>query len=159
MAFRQKTSRVERFIQVALVLLLLPLLLPILLIALVLHFLSKTVLYLTIWLWWVPKGKDILFVSSNSPIWQGYMATEIFPLVADRAVVLNWSERTKWSRLSLPVRVFRSFSGQRDFNPMVLVFRPLRRARVFRFLPALKEWKHGHTANLDQIRRDLMLAL
>ena len=80
--------------------------------------------YLLVWVWWLPKGKDVLYVSSDSPIWREYMETEVFPLVAQRAIVLSWSARSKWPRWSFAVRVFRTFGGGRNFNPMVVLFRP-----------------------------------
>ena len=156
---RQKKSFARRIWEPAVAVLLLILLLPFLVIAFVLHDLNKIIVYLVIWLWWLPTGKDVLFVSSDSPIWREYMETEILPLVAKRAIVLNWSERSKWPRLSFTVRVFHTFGHGRDFNPMVVLFRPLRRPRVFRFLPAFKDWKWGHPENLEQLRRELVLAL
>jgi hypothetical protein len=156
---RRKKLFARRVWEAALIVLLLPLVLPLLVVGLVLRVLNKIIVYLLIWLWWLPTGKDVLFVSSDSPVWQEYMETQILPLVARRAMVLNWSERSRWSKLSFTVRVFRTFGRGRDFNPMVVLFRPLRRARVFRFLPAFKDWKCGHTENLEQLRRDLMVAL
>ena len=70
-------------------------------VAIVLHLLYKTTLYLLVWTLWLPRGKDILFVYSDSPIWRDYMTSEVLPLVHERAVVLNWSERKKWERWSL----------------------------------------------------------
>ena len=113
-------------------------------------------LYLLIWLVWLPRGKDVLYVSSDSPIWQEYMAEHVLPLVHHRAVILNWSEREKWSSWSFSVRVFRAFGGSREFNPMVVVFRPLQRARHFRFLKAFKAWKTGDPRQVEQLRRELV---
>jgi hypothetical protein len=87
------------------------------------------------------------------------MEAEIFPLVAERAVVLSWSARSKWPKWSFAVRVFHTFGGRRDFNPMILLFRPFRGARICRFLPALQERNHGNSASVEQLRRDLMEAL
>ncbi|HET9400111.1 MAG TPA: hypothetical protein VFO34_04085 [Candidatus Acidoferrales bacterium] len=42
---------------------------------------------------------------------------------------------------------------------MVVVFAPLKRAKVFRFYPALTKWKHGDPAMLAQLRADLIRAL
>ena len=148
--------KVARF---ALIALLLPLILPLAIVGLVLHFLNKLVVYLLVWLCWLPKGKDVLYVSSDSPIWKEYMETEVFPLVAERAIVLSWSARSKWSKWSFAVRVFRTFSRGRDFNPMVVLFCPFRSAMIFRFLPAFQERKHGNSASIEQLRRDLMQAL
>jgi len=132
---------------------------PILVLALVLSAINKLAVYLIVWFWWLPNGKSILFVSSESPIWREYMEAEILPLVAGRAVILNWSERTSWRRWSLPVRVFRAFARRREFNPMVIVFKPLKRARVFRFFPAFKKLKHGDADDLVRLRQDLIRAL
>ena len=163
MGIRIKRSLARKVAEAAAIVLLAVLLLPnpraILAIALLLHLLNRVGVSSLIWLWWLPKGKDVLFVSSESPVWKDYMEVQILPLVAGRAVVLNWSERKKWSRWSLPVRAFRVFGGWRNFNPIIVLFRPFRRARIFRFLPALKEWKHGDGESLEQLRRELVLAL
>jgi hypothetical protein len=112
------------------------------------------ILYFLIWLLWMRNGKDVLFVSSDSPIWHEYMSSEILPLARERAVVLNWSDRKNWPKWSLAVQVFKTFSGEHDFNP-----RPFRRAKSFRFFPAFKEWKHGQTERLEQLRSNLIRAL
>jgi len=143
----------------AFIALLLPIILPLLIVGLFLHFLNNIVIYLLVWMWWLPKGKDVLYVSSESPIWKEYMETEVFPLVAERAIVLSWSARSKWPKWSFAVRVFRTFGRGRDFNPMVVLFRPFRRARIFRFLPAFQEQKHGNSASVEQLRRDLIQVL
>jgi hypothetical protein len=141
------------------IVLLLPIILPLAIVGLVLHFLNKAAVYLLVWMLWLPRGKDVLYVSSDSPIWKEYMEDEVFPLVAERAIVLSWSARSEWSKWSFAVRVFRTFGRGRDFNPMVVLFRPFRSARVFRFLPAFQERKHGNGASVEQLRRDLTQAL
>jgi hypothetical protein len=156
---RELESTGRKVAKFALIALLLPIILPLAIVGLVLHFLNKVVVYLLVWVWWLPKGKDVLYVSSDSPIWKEYMETEVFPLVAKRAMVLSWSARSKWPTWSFAVRVFRTFGGGRDFNPMVVLFRPFRRARIFRFLPAFQERKHGDSGSIEQLRRDLMQAL
>ena len=148
--------KVARFAFIAL---LLPVIVPLAIVGLILHFLNKVVVYMLVWVWWLPKGKDVLYVSSDSPVWKEYMETEVFPLVAERAMVLSWSARSKWPKWSFAVRVFRTFGRGRDFNPMVVLFRPFRRARIFRFLPAFQEQKHGNSANVEQLRRDLIQVL
>ncbi|HKW24324.1 MAG TPA: hypothetical protein VJN48_00990 [Terriglobales bacterium] len=134
-------------------------LLPLILLALLLFVLHRAILYVLVWLVWLPKGKDILFVYSNSPIWQEYMTEQVLPLVEDRAVVLNWSERSRWRKWRLTQQVFYSFGGHREFNPLVVLFRPFRRARLFRFWSAFKDWKHGHTERLEVLKNDLQISL
>ena len=155
----QKQSFSQRLENAVLVVLFLPFVLPLALLAIVLHILYKITLYLLVWVIWLPRGKDILFVYSDSPIWRDYMATEILPLVQDRAVVLNWSERKKWRRWRLGVAVFHHFAGGREFNPLVMLFRPVRLARVFRFWSAFKDWKRGYREPVDRLRQDLLNAL
>jgi hypothetical protein len=156
---RVKRSFLRRAFDAALIIVVLPLVLPLAFLGLILHVLNKIVVYLLVWVWWLPSGKGVLFVSSESTVWKEYMETQILPLVRDRATVLNWSERNKWPKWSFAVRVFRTFGRHRNHTPMVVIFRPFRRARVFRFLPAFKDFKQGHTENVEQLRRELVLAL
>lgn len=156
---REPESVPWKVLKFALFVVFLPIILPLVLIGLVLHVLNKGLVYGLVWALWLPKGKDVLYVSSDSPIWKEYMEIEVFPLVAGRAVVLSWSERSKWPKWSFAVRVFRTFGDGRDFNPMVVLFRPLRLARTFRFLPAFRERKHGNAAPVEQLRADLIQAL
>ena len=156
---REPESTGRKVARFALIVLLLPVILPLAIVGLVLHFLNKVVVYLLVWVWWLPKGKDVLYVSSDSPIWKEYMEAEVFPLVAERAIVLSWSARSKWPKWSFAVRVFHTFGRGHDFNPMVVLFRPFRRARIFRFLTAFQERKHGNSASVEHLRRELVQAL
>jgi len=156
---RQKGSFSQRFKNTALLVLILPFILPLALIGLILHLLFRAVLYLLVWSLWLPKGKDILLVFSQSPVWHEYMVTHVLPLIEQRAIVLNWSERSNWKRWSLAVAVFRNFGGSREYNPMILLFRPLHAVRTFRFWYAFKDWKHGDSESVSRVRDDLLSAL
>ena len=101
----------RRVSEAVFIILLIPLLLPLMALAVTLWFLHRMTLYLLVWLLWLPKGKDILFVYSDSPIWKEYMTQQLLPLVEQRAVVLNWSERSKWPKWSLAARVMRYIGG------------------------------------------------
>jgi hypothetical protein len=131
------------------------LLLPLIILVLFFFILYQASLYPLIWCLWLPKGKDVLFISSNSPIWEDYMRDQVFPLVASRAVTLNWSERKHWPRWSLARHFFGLYVGNREFNPLVVVFRPLRRAAFFRFYVPLKARKHGDPDPAESLRREL----
>jgi len=87
------------------------------------------------------------------------MSEQVLPLVQERAFVLNWSERSKWRKWGLAQQVFYSFGGQREFNPLVVLFRPFQRARLFRFWSAFKEWKHGHSESVERLKDDLRMSL
>ena len=156
---RDKQSLTRRIAVTALIVVLLPIIIPFAATVLVLYWLHKMALYGLIWLLWLPRGKDVLLVYSDSPIWHDYMTTQVIPLVQNRAVILNWSERHKWSKWSFSVHVFRSFGGTNDFNPMVAVFQPFRRARLFRFWSAFKELKRGDNEPVTRLRLDLLQSL
>jgi hypothetical protein len=160
---REKQSRPEKVVKlvllVAVFLILSPVVIPIVLLAFLPYLALRLGVHFLILLTWLPKGKDTLLVYSQSPIWHDYMTTQILPLVKDRAIVLDWSERKKWRNYSLPVLAFRLLGGYRNFNPLVIHFRPFRRAKLFRFWSAFKDWKHGKTDAVEQLRRDLVLVL
>jgi hypothetical protein len=156
---RQPMPVRDRIAKIALILVFLPLILPLIVVALALFALHRLVLYLLVWVLWLPKGKDTLFVYSDSRIWHDYMTQQVLPLVQDRAVVLNWSERSTWRKWRLTQQVFYSFGGQHEFNPMVIMFRPLRRAKLFRFWSAFKDWKHGYPEPVERLRNELRISL
>jgi hypothetical protein len=156
---RQPITLRDRLARVFFLIILLPLWLPLLAIGLLLFFLHRVVLYLLVWLLWLPRGKDTLFVYSESPIWKEYMTQRVLPLVEDRAIVLNWSERSRWRKWRLTQQVFYSFGGYREFNPMVIMFRPLRRAQLFRFWSAFKDWKHGRSEAVERLQNELRMTL
>lgn len=134
-----------------LVLLLLPLV-PLLLVS---YLLYRIVLQVAIWIGWCSRGIQVLLVYSESPVWQDYIESNIIPRLPRSTVRLNWSERRKWRHLSLPVMAFGFFGGSREFNPLVVVFRPFRRTKTFRFWKAFKDYKHGRTTALEEKASEL----
>jgi hypothetical protein len=134
--------------------LLLPIVLPIVLIALTFHLLAGLFLHVAVWFCWCARGKYVLLVYSDSPVWEEYVEREIIPRLGDRAVVLNWSARKRW-RSSLAVLAFRYFGGWTDFNPLAVVFRPLRLARSFRFYQPFREFKHGKPEAVEKLKQEL----
>jgi hypothetical protein len=99
------------------------------------------ILHLAMWAWWSVQGKDVLFVTSDSPIWHDYIEQAILPLLGQRAVILNWSRRQ--GRHNFLARcVVQHFGGWYEFNPMAVVFRPFRKTKVFRFWKPFRDFKH-----------------
>src|SRR5437016_10637014 len=128
------------------------LLLPLILLAIVAYLVYRLSILVAVWLLWCTRGKSILFVYSDSPIWKEYVADHFLPRLTNHAVVLNWSERRQWrKRFSLPVMAFRAIGGFREFNPMAVVFRPLRFSKVFRFWKPFKDFKHGNEEPLEKM--------
>lgn len=136
----------------------LPLLVAFLLVALLLFLVWSLFLHLAIWNWWCARGRDVLFVYSDSPVWQDYIENNMLPHLRRRAVVLNWSQRRRW-RLSLAVLAFSHFGGGQEFNPLAVVFRPFRFSRTFRFYRPFREFKHGKPEALLTVQRDFFDAL
>jgi hypothetical protein len=113
---------------------------------------------LRVWFWRVHAvhGRPILFVYSESPNWQTYIEENILPRIRDYAVVLNWSERRLWSSTSpWEARFFRRFSGDREFNPLALVFCSRGRIRSVRFHRAFLDLKHGKESALRETEAEL----
>ena len=123
-----------------------------LLLALVLAYgLYALLLHVLLWLLWSPAGKRVLFVYSNSPVWQSYIEDNILPRLPQGSVVLNWSERRRWRWWWLSAAAFRFFGGSREFNPLAVVVQPLRWGRTFRFWRAFRDAKHGNQVALRTI--------
>lgn len=152
--FRDHGKRLGAVVSVSLFVLLSPLIL----VGAILYGLSGLVLYVAIWLGWCLRGRHVLLVYSDSPIWREYIEKEILPRLEGRAVVLNWSERKRWKN-SLAVLAFRRFGGWRAFNPLVVVFRPFQFAKVFRFFEPFQEFKHGNSEKVGKMKTELFEAL
>ncbi len=75
------------------------LLIPFVLLSLFASALFWLILNLAVWILWIPRGKNTLFIYSESPNWHEHVQEHLLPRVQDRAVVLNWTERRKWQRL------------------------------------------------------------
>lgn len=105
---------------------------------------------------WGTQGKDLLLVYSNSPHWQRYVEETWLPKWGRRAVVLNWSERSGWSRSNAEVALFRAFAGAREFNPLGIVVPAIgRHVDVVRFWRAFKDFKHGKDRRLREAEAEL----
>ena len=102
------------------------------------------------------QGKFIIFVYSDSPHWKSYIEQNILPQVQEHAIILNWSERSQWDRSSWIVQAFHHWGGQREFNPIAIVYFSLADVRVFRFFKAFHELKRGKSGTLDKVESELV---
>jgi hypothetical protein len=127
---------------------------PLLLLFLLTYGISVLLLHLALWLIWGPLGRRVLFVYSNSPVWQEYIEQNVLPRLPETAVVLNWSERRNWNRWTLSYLAFCFFGGSREFNPLAVVIQPLRRAKCFRFWKAFRDFKHGNLQALAKVESE-----
>ena len=103
---QQNKSSDREIGHIALLTVLLPLIVPLAVIGIMLFLAYRLTLNALVRFWWLPKGKDILLIHSDSPIWHEYMTNQILPLVRSRAEILNWSEHSRWPNWSLAVRLF-----------------------------------------------------
>lgn len=114
-------------------------------------------LHLVVWLSWLPRGKNVLLVYSNSPLWRDYLESRVLPHLVGQAVILNRSERKKWGRrFSLPVLIFYYFGGRREFNPLAVLFHPWRWGKTCRFFQPFQELKHGKPEALEKMTAELL---
>ena len=135
-----------------------PVLIPLVVILVVAYLLKKMLLHVLAWLVWNTRGIRVLYVYSNSLHWQEYIEENILPRLPERSIVLNWSERKRW-QFSLSTLVFWHFGGDRDFNPMAIVFRPFRPAKVFRFFEPFRDFKHGKPDALHKMEAEFFVVL
>ena len=143
----------------ALIVLLLPLILLWLPIVAVVMCFLYCFLYGVAWFVWMPQGKDVLIVTSDSPVWREYMQREIIAKLEQRSIILNWSERAKWPWLHIPALALQLWGGSNEFNPMVLVFKRFQTVEKFRFWAAFKEYKHGDSAQVERLTKDVFDAV
>jgi hypothetical protein len=90
-------------------------------------------------------------VYSDSPIWKPHIEAEVLPRLPSTAAILNWSERSQWSRWNLSVWLFRFYAGNREYNPLAIVIRPWRGPKLFRFWRAFRDSKHGTVESLRML--------
>ena len=133
-------------------------LLPVVVIAVLLWLISALLLLSVVWLTWCPRRRYAFVVYSSSPIWQEYFETQVLSRLGARVVVLNWSERKRWT-VSLPVMLFRVFGGTREFNPIAIVFEPLLWPRTFLFYKAFRSFKHGRPEEVERLRLEFFRLL
>ena len=106
---------------------------------------------------WGKKGKNIIFVYSESPNWQEYIEKNIFPKLESNYLQLNWSERSKWKKQKpLEARIFYHWGGDSEFNPMAIVFSKTWKIKTIRFFQAFKDYKHGKDSLLRQREEELL---
>ena len=171
---KKELSTTKKFFAAALVIvliLLIPLIALVGVVAGIVWLVQGAWLGLRVRLQWCPRGKYLLFVYSNSRIWKDYIESNILPKIGDRAVVMNWSERSQWDwkRPPLEVEVFRHWAGVRryflrgkrrwdghEFNPIAITFIPWWRRRVFRFWQPFKDFKHGKEQPLKRLEGQLL---
>ncbi len=123
-------------------------------------FLIRLLLLLIVWISWTPRGISMLIVYSNSPYWQDYFEKGLLPLVGHKCKTLNWSERKAWPLESTFRRgVFGLFRGEKEYNPLILFFRPFRWPTKLRFYQPFRDARHGKYGPLCDTENELAVWL
>jgi hypothetical protein len=104
--------------------------------------LHRLCLNLAIWTRWCRRGRDTLFLYTDSPASHDYVVKRFLPRLGARAVVINCS-RSDPQRSSLARWATWSFSEGRRSRPKAVVFRPFRSRREFNFWNSFQESKLG----------------
>lgn len=150
----QKKNKPAQWLGILVFIILLPLLAPLLLCIGAAYLITTVLVYLAVWMFWNTRGIYVLFVYSNSPHWQSYIQNDILPRLPKGQIVMNWSERKLWKYFSLSSIVFHHFGTYREFNPMAVIIRPFRRARIFRFFEPFRDFKHGNPESLRKMEAE-----
>jgi hypothetical protein len=116
-------------------------------------FLRSFFIHLAVWISWIPRGVDILLVYSDSPTWKAQIEETLAPLLKTRAVILNTSDRNRWQG-GLASMTANYFARTRRAAPCCVLFRPLRRARVFRLRRPFQDLKYGQPETLAGIENE-----
>ena len=136
------------------------LLMPLLLLYALVWLLCSSIIYLSVlvlvWLTWSPRGVSMLTVYSNSPHWQDYFEKGVLPSVKHESKVLNWSDRSTWP-ITFKTIVFAVFKGEKEYNPMIVLFTPFRWPKTLRFYQAFRDARHGREAPLRDLENELSL--
>jgi hypothetical protein len=138
--------------------------LPLILVCVAIYLLWRLIWGAILWVWFwrahAAHGRPVLFIYSESPNWQAYIEANILPRIGDRAVVLNWSQREQWLAESpWEARFYRRFAGDREFNPLALVFGRSGRVKAVRFHQAFLDFKHGKESTLRAAEAELFSLL
>lgn len=144
----KRMNRASTLFVAIVAILLSPIWLPALFGILLLWLLWGALLQVVVWLMWLPLGRDTLVVYSDSPYWKELFEQRLMPQVRSRVIVINCSQRKSWNRFSLSTLAFQYVGGSRDNCPMIVVFRPFRWAKIFRFWKAFQDDKHDKPQKL-----------
>jgi hypothetical protein len=156
-AVTRPVSKAQRLLLLAVVVLTSPLWLTAAAVVGIGRLIQVAVLYALVWMWWIGRARRrVVFVYSDSPHWKRHVETVILPKLPANAVVLNWSNRSRWETFSLPVMLFRCFAGSREFNPIGLVFERFNAVDRYRFWQPFRDAKHGQLESLQRLEAEFL---
>lgn len=131
---------------------------PLIVAGLVTYGVHTALLHVVVWAAWCRNGSRVFVSYSRSPHWQSRFETVLLPQLPPSTIIVNWSDRKTWSRVSLRTLVFEHFLGKVAHTPSAIVFKPFRSARVFRFHQAYKSFKRGNPLPVHEQESALLKA-
>jgi hypothetical protein len=147
----EETTKWQRIIAAPFIIIIFLFFSPLFIIFGIIHFVTSKRLSSKFKSKWEPEGKFILFVYSESPNWQEYIEENIIPKLQPNVVTLNWSSRSEWKdNEPLEAKVLNHWGGDREFNPLAVVFPKKGKVETIRFFKAFKDYKHGNNKLLKQ---------
>jgi hypothetical protein len=122
--------------------------------------LATIALHLALLVAWLPRGRRVLFVTSDADgRGKRYIDEHVLPQLPRTAVILDGTTRAQWSPLQLGPWLFRMWSGPRADGPLAIVVRPWAGPRVFRFSEPLIQLDRGHPEAVQTVQRELQAAI
>ena len=106
-----------------------------------------------------PRGKIALVAYAHSEVWGPYIESRLLPDIARSCVVVDRSN-PGWKR-SFPLerRLIHHFGERREDNPVAIVLRTYRPAKVLRTHSHFRDAHFGKSAGLDTVILALRTAL
>lgn len=132
---------------------------PLIVAGLVVYGVYSALLHLAVWTTWCRAGSRVFVSYSRSPHWQARFETVLIPQLPESTIIVDWSDRKSWSRRSLRTLCFDHFLGRNAHTPAAIVFRPFRRAQVFRFHDAYTKFRHGDELPVQEQESALLRAV
>jgi hypothetical protein len=53
----------------------------------------SVLLHMIAWLYWCPRGVNVIYVYSNSPHWKDHIEKDVLPRLSPRLIVMNRSNK------------------------------------------------------------------
>lgn len=130
--------------------------LPALLVGFLIVYGHKLLLYLAVWLGWCWRGTRVFVVYPCNAPWQDRFEKHLLASLPASSIVRDSADRKRWSGLSLASLVYNNFLGKFEPTPSVIVFRPFRRAKVYRFHAAYDRYEQGDPGPVQALESELL---
>jgi len=105
------------------------------------------------------RQSRVILVYSDSPKWKAQIETQIIPGLPENTLILNLSKPGLGLSANFDYRQYTYWAGRREYCPMVILRRPLRKPLLFRFYKAFRKSSGGDSTELQVLIQSLHSAL